>query len=106
MSFAEWVDVFRDIFISLFFLSGVVLMVALVVFSFLLFLATRAMIRTAARAVENVSKVSEAAVEHVVTPLEEGASFTSVIGNAFGFVTGFIAGLRGRKPKGGDKGKQ
>ena len=28
MSFAEWVDVFRDIFISLFFLSGVVLMVA------------------------------------------------------------------------------
>ena len=38
----------------------------------------------------------------IVTPLEQGVSMASVAGNALGFATGFIAGMRGRKADKGD----
>ena len=90
------IEAIRDILISVYLIAGIVLTVGLLVFAFLLFLAVRALIRAATRGVENFSKVSDAAVEHIVKPLEEGMSIGSVAGNALGFTTGFIAGLRGR----------
>ena len=97
----------RDILISLYLILGIVLTLALLLFAFLLYKATHALISAATRATENVGKVTDAAVEHIVTPLEEGMSIGSVAGNAMGFATGFIAGLRGRSnsDKGKDKGK-
>jgi hypothetical protein len=101
------IDNIRDILISVYLVAGIVLTLAMLVFAFLLFLAGRALIRAATRGIENLGKVTDAAVEHIVTPLEEGVSIGSVAGNSLGFATGFIAGLRGRKNKGkdADKGK-
>ena len=92
----------RDILISLYLIVGIVLTLALLVFTYLLYKATRALLGAATRATENVGKVTDAAVEHIVTPLEEGVSIGSVAGNAMGFATGFIAGLRGNSSKGKD----
>ena len=97
------IDNIRDILISLYLFLGIVLVLALIVFSFLLFRAVRGLTRAMTRVVDNFGKVSDAAVEHIVTPLQEGVSMGSVAGNAMGFATGFIAGLRGRKSKGKDK---
>ena len=102
---AEIAQVTRDILISVFFLAGILLMVATIVFSFFLFLAMRRLLRSLTRGTENFGKVSDAAVEHIVEPLKEGVSFASTIGNALGFATGFVAGLRGRRRQGGDDGK-
>ena len=96
----EAVQVIRDILLSVYLVAGILLTLALVVFSFMLYKALRGLIGAATRATENVGKVTEAAVEHVVTPLQEGVSFSSAAGNAFGFATGFIAGLRGRRKRG------
>jgi hypothetical protein len=91
----------RDIMISLYLILGVLLTLAMLLFAFLLYRAMRALLRSLTRAADNFGKVSDAAVEHVVTPLKEGASAASVAGNVLGFVTGYISGLRGRKA--GDK---
>ena len=96
----EPVQVIRDILISVYLVAGILLTLALVVFSFMLYKALRGLIGAATRATENVGKVTEAAVEHVVTPLQDGVSFSSAAGNALGFATGFIAGLRGRRKRG------
>ena len=96
------VENIRDIMISLYLIMGVVLSFAFLLFAFLLYKALKGLINAATHAVENVGKVSDAAVEHVVKPLEEGVSFSSVAGNSMGFVTGFIAGLRGKRAKKGD----
>ena len=100
------IQAIRDILISVYLIAGIVLTVGLLVFAFLLFLAVRALIRAATRGVENFSKVSDAAVEHIVKPLEEGMSIGSVAGNTLGFATGFIAGLRGRSKRGKDDDKR
>ncbi len=87
----------RDILISLYLLVGLVLALAMLVFTFLLYKATKGVIGSLTRTVQNLEKVSESAVEYVSKPLEEGASLGSVAGNMFGFAAGFIAGMRGRK---------
>ena len=99
------IDNIRDILISAYLIAGILLTLAMLLFAFLLFWALRGLIRAATRGVENLGKVSDAAVEHIVTPLEEGLSVGSVAGNAMGFATGFIAGLRGRKAKSKDEDK-
>ena len=97
------VQTVRDILISVYLLGGILLTLLLIVFAFLLFLAVRGLIGSAKRATDNVGKVTDAAVEHIVEPLKEGVSFASVIGNAFGFATGFIGGMRARRKK--DRGR-
>jgi len=96
----------RDILISLYLILGVVLTLALLVFAYLLYKAMRGLIGAATRATENVGKDTDAAVEHIVAPLEQGMSIGSVAGNAMGFATGFMAGLRGRSNSDKDKGKE
>ena len=94
----------RDILISVYLLAGVVLTLALLIFAFLLYKAVRGLISVGTRTAENFEKVSKSAVEHIAKPLEEGVSFGSVAGNAVGFATGFVAGLRkqGAKDKDDD----
>ena len=94
------VQTIRDILISVYLVGGILLMLLLIAFAFLLFLAARGLIGAARRAVDNVGKVTDAAVEHVVAPLQEGVPFASAVGNAFGFATGFISGMRGRRKRG------
>ena len=102
----DFITAIRDILISLYLIFGVVLTLALLVFAYLLYKAMRGLIGAATRATENIGKVTDAAVEHIVAPLEEGMSIGSVAGNAMGFATGFIAGLRGRSNLNKDKGKK
>ena len=97
------VQTIRDILISVYLVGGILLTFALLVFSFVLFLAVRGLIRSVTRATNNLGKVSDAAVEHIVEPLKDGVSFSSAVGNAFGFATGFIAGMRGRRKGGKDE---
>jgi hypothetical protein len=87
----------RDILISLYLLLGIVLVLAIIVFMFLLYKAIKGLIGAATRTTENFEKISASAVEHISKPLEEGVSLGSVAGNMFGFAAGFIAGMRGRK---------
>ena len=87
----------RDILISLYLLAGIVLVIAMVVFMFLLYRAIKGLIGVATRTTRNFEKISESAVEHISKPLQEGVSIGSVAGNMVGFATGFIAGMRGRK---------
>ena len=94
------VQTIRDILISLYLVGGILLTLALIVFAFVLFFAVRALIRSVTRATDNMGKVSDAAVEHIVEPLKDGVSFASAVGNAFGFATGFIAGMRDRRRQG------
>lgn len=104
---ADTVSLIRDILVSAYLIAGLVLTVALTLFACLLFKAVRGLIGAATKTVQDVGKVSDAAVDHIVTPLEEGVSFSSTIGNAVGFATGFIAGLRGRRKEGSaDKGRR
>jgi hypothetical protein len=87
----------RDILISLYLLLGVVLVLAMIVFMYLLYRATKGLINAATRTTENLEKVSQSAVDHISKPLEEGIGIGAVAGNMFGFAAGFIAGMRGRK---------
>ncbi len=102
----------RDILISVYLLAGILLVLAMLVFAFLIFRASKGLIGITKRTAENFEKVSEAAVDHIVKPLEEGVSVGSVAGNVVGFATGFVAGMRGRSAKdkaedeGGDKKKR
>ncbi len=98
----ETVQIIRDILISIYLIAGTIFTLVLVVVTFLLYKAVKGFIGAATRATDNVGKVTEAAVEHLVKPLEEGVSLPSVAGNTVGFLTGFIAGLRGRKSGDGD----
>ena len=93
------VQTVRDILISVYLVGGIVLTLALIVIAFGLFLAARGLIRSVTRATDNFGKVSDAAVEHIVEPLKDGVSFSSAVGNAFGFATGFVAGMRGRRKR-------
>lgn len=93
----EIVQLVRDILISAYLVAGLLLTLVLVIVSFLLYKALRGLIRAATNATENFGKVSEAAVEHIVTPLQDGVSFSSAVGNSFGFATGFVAGLLGKR---------
>jgi hypothetical protein len=87
----------RDILISVYLLVGIVLILGMLVFAYLIYRASKGLIGTVTRTAENFEKVSDAAVEHIAKPLEEGISVGSVAGNAVGFATGFVAGMRGRK---------
>jgi hypothetical protein len=87
----------RDILISLYLLLGIVLVLAMIVFMFLLYKATKGLLGAATRTTENIEKISESAVEHISKPLKEGVGIGAVTGNMFGFAAGFIAGMRGRK---------
>ena len=87
----------RDILISLYLVVGVVFVLAMILFAYLMYRAFKGLVKVVTRTAENFEKVSESAVEHIVTPLEQGVSMASVAGNALGFATGFIAGMRGRK---------
>ena len=98
------VQTIRDILISVYLVGGILLTLLGIVLAFLLFLAARGLIRSAKRATDNVGKVTEAAVEHIVEPLQDGVSFASAVGNAMGLATGFISGMRKRRKRGdGDK---
>ena len=96
----------RDILISLYLIVGIVLTLAILVFAFLIFKASKGLIGITTRTAENFEKVSSAAVEHIAKPLEDGVSVGSVAGNVVGFATGFVAGMRGRSAdeKDGDEG--
>ncbi len=98
------VQTIRDILISVYLLGGILLTLLLIVFALLLFLAVRGLIGSAKRATDNVGKVTDAAVEHIVEPLQDGVSFASAVGNAFGLATGFIAGMRSRRKRGDGNG--
>ena len=87
----------RDILISVYLLVGIVLVLGMLIFAYLIYRASKGLIGTVTRTAENFEKVSDAAVEHIAKPLEEGISVGSVAGNAVGFATGFVAGMRGRK---------
>lgn len=87
----------RDILISLYLLLGIVFVLAMIVFTYLMYRATKGLVGVVTRTAENFEKVSESAVEHIVKPLDNGVSTASLAGNALGFATGFIAGMRGRK---------
>ncbi len=100
------VQTIRDILISVYLAGGILLTLLLIVFALLLFLAARGLIRTATRATDNVGKVTDAAVEHIVEPLKDGVSFASTVGNAFGLATGFVAGMRGRRKRGDNGGRR
>ena len=93
------VQTIRDILISVYLAGGILLTLMLIVFALLLYLAARGLIGSAKRATDNVGKVTDAAVEHIVEPLRDGVSFASAVGNAFGLATGFIAGIRGRRKR-------
>ncbi|MCH8848293.1 MAG: hypothetical protein J4N29_02240 [Chloroflexi bacterium] len=98
------VQTIRDILISVYLVGGILLTLTAIVFAFLLFLAVRGLIGSARRATDNVGKVTDAAVEHIVEPLQDGVSFASAVGNAMGLATGFVAGMRKRRKRGdGDK---
>jgi len=92
----------RDIVIILYLLAGIVLVLAMILFTYLMYRALKGLVNVATRTAENVEKVSVSAVEHIVTPLDKGVSMASVAGNALGFAAGFIAGMRGRKAEKGD----
>ena len=94
------VGTIRDILISVYLVGGILLMLLLIVFAFLLFLAARGLIGSAKRAADNVVKVTDAAVEHIIEPLQEGVSVVSAVGKAAGFATSFIGGMRGRRKRG------
>ena len=98
------VQTIRDILISVYLAGGILLTLMLIVFALLLYLAARGLIGSAKRATDNVGKVTDAAVEHIVEPLRDGVSFASAVGNAFGLATGFIAGIRGRRKRGDGNG--
>ena len=99
------VQTIRDVLISVYLVGGILLTLLGIIFAFLLYLGARGVIRSAKRATDNVGKVTDAAVEHIVEPLQDGVSFSTAVGNAFGFATGFIAGMRGRRKRGDvDKG--
>lgn len=87
----------RDLLISLYLLAGTVLVLAMIVFMYLLYRATKGLLGAATRTTQNFEKISESALEHIAKPLEEGVSIGAVAGNMFGFAAGFIAGMRGRK---------
>jgi hypothetical protein len=97
----EIIAAIRDIVISVYAIVGIVLTLTLLIFVFLLFGSVKGLIGIGIRTAENFEKVSSSAVEHIAKPLEEGVSFGSVAGNAVGFATGFVAGLR----KQGDEGR-
>jgi hypothetical protein len=94
----------RDILVSLYLIVGMVFTLAMILFAFLLYKATKGLINAITRAAENFGKVSDAAVEHIVTPLQDGVSFSKTLGGAAGFFVGFVTGLRGNKTDGDGKG--
>ncbi len=102
-SMQETAQFVRDILLSVYLVAGVVLTLALVVIVCLLYRAVRKLLRALTQSAENVSKLTEAVVDNVVTPLSEGITFTSAAGNALGFATGLIGGVRGRNKKPDDK---
>ena len=96
----------RDILISIYLLTGIVLVIAILIFLFLFYKAMKGLINAATRVTQNVEKISESAIEHISKPLQEGVSIGSVAGNMLGFATGFIAGMRGRKATKEDGGSE
>jgi hypothetical protein len=103
---AEIVGIVRDILLSIYLLAGILFVLALLVFAFLLYKAVKGLINVMTRTAGNFEKVSQASVEHIAKPLEEGVSVGTVAGNLAGFATGFVAGLRGRKKKEEEKKKK
>ena len=95
----DTVTLIRDILISIYLIGGILLTLALIVFAFLIFMSFRGLASIMKRTATNFEQVSEAAVEHIAKPLEEGVSAGSVAGNMAGFATGFVAGMRGRMSK-------
>jgi len=94
--YMDMIAAIRDILISVYLLAGIVLVMVMLVFVFLVFKASKGLIGATKRIAENLERVSDATVEHIAKPLEEGISVGSVAGNVVGFVTGFVAGMRGR----------
>jgi hypothetical protein len=94
---ADIATLVRDILISVYLLAGVLITLVLGVMAFLLFKGVLGLTHKAGETLENVNKVSEAAVEHIVEPLSEGVSFSSTVGNAVGFASGFVSGFMGKR---------
>ena len=86
----------RDILLSVYLGLGIVLTVVLIVGLYFLFRALLALIRAARKPLDNLSQVTEAAVEHIVNPLKEGVSFANVMGGSLGFVSGFVGSVFNR----------
>jgi hypothetical protein len=86
----------RDILLSIYLGLGIVLTLVLIIGLYLLFRALLALIRAARKPLENLSQVTEAAVEHIVKPLKEGVSFANVMGGSLGFVNGFVGSIFNR----------
>ena len=64
----------RDILISVYLLAGIVLVLGILIFTYLIYRASKGLIGTVTRTAENFEKVSSSAVEHIAKPLEEGIS--------------------------------
>ena len=96
----------RDILISVYLLAGIVFMLVMLVFAFLVFKASKGLIGATKRITENLERVSDAGVEYIAKPLEQGISVGSVAGNVVGFVTGFIGGMRGRSANDKERNEQ
>ena len=93
------IDDIRDIFLIVYLGAGIVLTLVLIFAALFIARAVLKIIKLARQSVENVGKVTDATVEHLVKPLQEGMSFGNVLGGGFGFVTGFVSGLRRRSER-------
>ena len=96
---AETAQTVRDILLSVYLAGGILLTLALLLLAFLLYRGVRSLLKSSTRVADNVSELSDLAVENLVTPLRQGASFSNAVGSTFGFVSGFISGLRGGRDK-------
>ena len=91
------IDNIRDIFLIVYLGAGIVLTIVLIFAAFFIAKAVLGIIKLSRHTVENVGKVTDATVEHFVKPLQEGMSLGNVLGGGFGFLTGFVGGLRRRR---------
>ncbi len=101
---AETVAFVRDILLSIWLAAGIFLSLLLILLALLLFFVVRSLLKSVTRIVNDVGEFSDLTVENLVTPLREGVSFSTAVGNAFGFVTGFLSGLRGERRLARDQG--
>ncbi len=102
MQVGDWMGALTEFVIMGLLVVGLVTAILFVLFALLLFIQVRKLVRSLTEAVDNWGKVSQSAVDPIVKPLEEGVSFSSALGGAAGFVTGFLGGIgkdrkRGRK---------
>ena len=106
---ADTAQIVRDILLSVYLAGGILFTLVLILIAFLLYKGVKGLLNSINHVTDNVGEFSDLAVENLVTPMKEGVSFSNAVGNTFGFMTGFVAGMRGgrdRKRDRDDKGRE